>query len=816
MAGEIVKLEPGPKLRHDAELWVSVGRSRSETHWVNKKMMWSRLIRKFQTPTRTPETFVDYMGLTKAEQDKIKDVGGFVGGTLRDGRRNGTSVTGRSMISFDLDTAPENFYEDFSMTALYASACYSTHKHQPKKPRLRLLIPLSRTVTAEEYEAVARMLAFEIGMDYFDPTTFQPYRLMFWPSVSDDGAFYSEYTDAPFLDPDTILKKYHNWHDVAEWPRAVGDKKDLQRQAKNQQDPTTKKGPVGAFCRAYDVPAAISEFLSDVYAPTSKDNRYTYTKGSTFGGVVVYGDGKFAYSNHATDPAGGMLCNAFDLVRIHKFGDEDEDAKPGTPAHNMPSYRAMVAFVQKDKKTLSLIDRERREEIDMDFGDDDSGQAEPATSQAEWKYPLERKPNSLEVVNSVRNCDLIFRQDSELQGIALNRLSGRIEILDGFRVPWKRKPGPWTDTDDAFLRTYLAKAYTEFKRNDVTDQLVILAEKHGFHPVKRYLETLPEWDGVPRAKTILIDYLGAEDSVYTREVTWKTLLAAVRRVYEPGVKFDTMLVISGDPGTGKSTLIGRLAGDWFSDSLTFEDMKDKTAAEKLQGYWILEIGEMKGMRKMDVESVKSFLSRREDIYRAAYARNTENHKRQCVIFGTVNDMNGYLKDLTGNRRFWPVDVSGVGVKKAWDMTEEERGQIWKEVWTSYTEFGDDSLILSPEAEAIAVMKQTAALESDDREGPVSNFLSMKLPENWNLMTTEERIDYIEDYDAGAASGVARDFVTIPEIWCECFRNRIDRLQRKDSFEIAGILKRLGWERLKSPKRTKNYGLQRAYLKPEKA
>ncbi len=222
--------------------------------------------------------------------------------------------------------------------------------------------------------------------------------------------------------------------------------------------------------------------------------------------------------------------------------------------------------------------------------------------------------------------------------------------MKGVPLPWERSGGPWRDSDDAQLVTYVATVYVEFSQQTIMDQKTITVARHAFHPVKEYLEGLEPWDGVPRVDTLLIDYLGAEDTVYTREATAKILTAAVRRIYEPGCKFDSMLVLSGPPNTGKSMLVARLGGSFFSDNLTFDDMKDKTAAEKLQGYWLLEVGEMKGMRKMDVDSIKAFISRQEDIYRAAYGHNTERHPRQCVIFGTVNDLFGYLKDVTGNRR----------------------------------------------------------------------------------------------------------------------------------------------------------------------
>ena len=804
MDGKITSIEPGEKLKHDGKLWISTGKNRFDLKWKNRQTSWSRIVTRLRDPVRTPETYAEYTSYTKADQDRIKDIGGFVGGTLKDGKRGGHTVTGRTILSFDLDFAPEGFYQDYTLLAGYASACYSTHKHRPKAPRYRLLVPLSRTVTADEYEAVARMIASDIGMDYFDPTTFQPSRLMYWPSCSQDGEYFFDYLDAPFLDPDTILARYPDWKDASQWPTSDKEAKSRKALAAKQADPTQKPGVVGAFCRTYDVPAAIAAFLSDVYAPTEKSDRYTYTAGSTAAGLVIYNGGAFAYSNHGTDPAGGQLCNAFDLVRIHRFGAEDQEVAGNTPMNRLPSYKSMMDFAGKDKGVRMLLDKERHDQAAADFSDDPDPDA--------WRTSLERKGAKGDILKNVLNCERIFKNDPALSGLALNLLTNTIEVRAP--VPWERRPGPWTDTDDAQLYTYIGKNFAEFPRVYVADQLMIASSSRAFHPIKDYLESLPPWDGEPRVDTLFIDYLGAEDNVFTREATARILTAAVRRIYEPGCKFDTMLVLSGPPGTGKSTMIDRLGGDWFSDNLTFEDMKDKSAAEKVQGYWLLEISEMKGMRKMDVESIKAFISRQEDIYRPAYARNTERHPRQCVIFGTVNDISGYLKDVTGNRRFWPIEITGRSEKHPWDFTATDRDAIWAEVLFRYKSLGERSLILSPEAEKIAIEKQTEALESDDREGMVEEYLETLLPDTWDMLNLGQRLEFLDGelsvLGDPVTGTVKRTEVTNLEIWCECFREPGKRIQAKDSYQIGAILKRLGWERTGERQYVPIYGRQRTY------
>lgn len=819
---KVIEMPSSIQIEHDDKLWIATGRSRYDKKWKNKQLAWSSLLGRLSRPATTPETFAEYMKMSKDEQDNTKDVGGFVGGTLEGGKRSNKTVKDRSILSFDLDFAPVDFYSDIKLDGAYASACYSTHKYQPEKPRLRLLIPLSRSVSPDEYEAVARMLASDIGMDYMDPSTFQPSRLMYWPSHAEDAPYFFDYVDAPFLDPDDILKRYPggSWHDASLWPTSKLEVEKHHKIADKQADPTAKSGIVGAFCRAYTVPEAIDAFLSDIYAPTDHEDRYTYIPGSTTAGLVIYDDGKFAFSNHGTDPAGGQECNAWDLVRIHLFGSEDDSVRSDISPTKRPSYKKMEEFAFNDDKTSGVYYQEHKSVTAADFDDDDDDTKAEKEKIHEKIWKMLAKGRAGVVVKSVDNCSLIFREDPALQGIKHDLLADDIKTDPNIPVPWDREPGPWRDLDDSQLYTYIAQTYqVEFARQYVLDQLGLKANAGRYHPIKQYLEALPAWDGQPRAETLLIDYLGAEDNVYTREATEKILLAAVRRIYEPGCKFDNMLVISGPPGTGKSTLISKLAGEWFSDNLTFDDMKDKTAAEKLQGYWIMEIGELKGMRKMDVESIKAFISRQEDIYRSAYGRHIGVHPRQCVIFGTVNNVDGYLKDISGNRRFWPVEITGKGEKKPWDLTEEDRGQIWAEIFYLYKEKHERSLLLSPAAEKIAQEKQVEALESDEREGLVDDFLTKKVPKDWENMGHEARIAWLDGGEDALMALPAQDDATeertqisVIEIWCECFRSPITRITRRDSYDIAAMLMRLGWERTGRRRRISDYGLQRVFVR----
>lgn len=782
---------------------ISIANSRTSKYWKATDMSWNEFLDRVKNTIRTAETIEEYKKLSKVKQDEIKDVGGFVGGKLKDGKRKNGYVEYRTMLTLDMDYAESELWEQITLFYDFTCCIYSTHKHTSEKPRLRLIIPLSRNVTADEYMAIGRMIASDIGIEQFDDTTYEPTRLMYWPSTSSDGDFVFEKQDGILLDPDKILSRYKDWHDSSKWPVSSRQTSIVKHSMTKQSDPLEKEGLIGVFCRTYTIGEAIDNFLSDIYSPSLLEGRYDYIPADSTAGVLVYED-KFAFSHHATDPACSKLCNAFDLVRIHKFGELDGKLDEDISPSKLPSFKAMQEFCIADENVKKHLAKERMEQVNTEF----------TTKDENWQEKLSLN-RSGQIKDNLQNLVLIMQNDENLEGIAYNQHRDGIDVKGN--LPWKQVKNGWNDSDMSALKVYFDRAYGIWSPTKLKEALIAVAAEKAYHPIKEYLNSLPNWDGVKRLDDLLIDYLGAEDNEYSKAVIRKTIVAAVARIYEPGTKFDSVLILNGPQGIGKSTFFAKLAISWFSDSLTITDMRDKAAAEKLQGYWLLELGELAGIRKTDVETVKSFVSRTDDKYRASYGVNVESHPRQCVIVGSTNSESGFLRDITGNRRFWPVRVSGDSAKKAWQLNDVD--QIWAEALSVYKQ-GEDLFLKGNEAQ-IATSEQANAMETDDREGLVREYLEKSLPNNWGSMDLYERRNFLNggEFDKAEAGTVKRNLVCPMEIWCECFGKDSANLKKSDSYEITAIMARIeNWKPYDGTKsgttRFQIYNKQRAFMRVE--
>lgn len=802
-------------LQHDGRLVISVGRRRWTKVWKPREIRWSELLKKLGTTRRTKETQAQYLQMTKDEQDAIKDIGGFVGGSLKGGSRTAACAGMRQLVTLDADYADAALWDTavqcYEGTAL---SCYSTHKHTPKKPRLRLLFPLSRPVTPDEYQAISRKIADHLGIDMFDDTTYQPQRLMYWPSTSADGEFFFRFQDGKWLDADAVLAEYDDWQDQTSWPVSSRRTAALQRGLREQEDPLEKEGIVGSFCRAYSISEVIDAYLADVYEPCEgHDDRYTYKPGSSTGGAVVYGD-KWLYSHHATDPSSMILCNAFDLVRIHLYGELDEGHASKDPT-KLPSWKKMLALCGKDEAVRKQQVRDRMQAVQDEFsdlGDDDTQDEE----DLDWAGKLELTRNN--VVKATRaNIRIILNNDSRIRGtFGWDEFSQRIAILKPpcWRQSDDRRPY-WGDADDSELRYLLETRYGIDSKQKIEDETLNAAMRHRFHDVRNYLHALT-WDGVPRMDTLFIDYLGAMDTPYVRTVTRKMLIAAVGRVEKPGLKFDNMVVLEGPQGIGKSYIFKKLGRKWFSDSLT--TVQGKEAFEQLRGSWIIEMGELAALKKSEVEPIKQFISKQVDSYRVAYGRRISEFPRQCIFVGTTNEST-FLRDHTGNRRFWPIKVGlETPTKSLWAPgIDEAIDQIWAEAETAWTA-GEDVWI-GRDMEQAAAEVQKAHTEENPYVGMIAEFLDRDLPENWYQLDLQARREFLrgEGFEIEMGKRFKRSRVCPLEVWCEMLGGDLKHFSAYDRKEIREALSQLDdWELYRGGSFKLSfghfYGRQRAYVK----
>ena len=799
---------------NDRKIIISVGASRKSTNWQRQELTYSDFVEKLKMPVRSDETLEEYLKLPKSKQDELKDVGGFVGGALHGTRRKAQNVVSRDLVTLDFDNIATGETENVIkkvMTLGCGYAIYSTRKHAAYKPRLRIILPLDKSCSADEYEPIARYVAKQIGIEMADPTTFEASRLMYWPSCSSDSEYVFRSEDKPLLSKDGVLATYRDWRDITAWPQVPGVDVGHRREITRQQDPMTKAGLIGAFCRTYDIYSAMDAFIPEAYDATGDPDRFTYLGGSTTGGAVVYDDGRFLYSHHATDPCSGELVNAWDLVRLHKFSHLDDDAAEGTPVVTLPSTSAMKELARTDAKVAALLNAERKEEAQSFF--DTIGQTDetpaPEITDERWKKHLSLDGRGA-YEKTIANITLILNHDPNFKDkIFFDEFANRGMV--SLPLPWEDGEGVriWSDMDDAQLSLRLEKEYGITGRDKIENALKVVAFNNRCNAVKDYIMSL-QWDGKERIATLLHDYLGAEANLYTAEVMKKALVAAIARAFSnKGVKYDTMIVFSGPQGIGKSTFLSKLGREWFSDSLyTFEG---KDAAELIQGTLINEIGELSAMTKSESEVVKQFLSKTHDIYREAYGRRTNKYPRRCIFFGSTNS-ESFLKDATGSRRFWPVRVGELPkTKDIFRDLDDEIDQIWAEAYLSF--LLGESLILSEEAQDFAEAMQDLYRDVDPKEGMILEFLEKKIPKNWYTMEPRDQRAFL--FGAFHAEEeielVERDRVCVAEIWQVCFGGDIRYLKRRDSNEIANIMVGLkGWKRMKNPRAFGAYGKQRGF------
>ena len=449
----------------------------------------------------------------------------------------------------------------------------------------------------------------------------------------------------------------------------------------------------------------------------------------------------------------------------------------------------------------------------------------------DWTVMLEKKKDG-RLYQTMRNAELIFDNDPELAGlVGENIFSGRIELRK--TPPWKRrmvssvvrdtnKVGPlwhhiipepeWRNSDNGELYAYLSRKYGLDKTSVIDMSLRNIASRNGFHEVRDYFSGL-KWDGVNRIDTLVPDYFGVADKPFIRIAVRKTLVAAVARVFEPGCQFDaTLSFYSSQQGAGKSMFWKNLAGQWYSELVI--DIGSKDALMIMEGTLIIELAELTALRASSVEKIKAIITRKDDRYRKPYEKLVESHPRQCIFVATTNQAN-FLKDCTGNRRFWPIDVTQIKPpkKSIWNDLPSEADQIWAEAKKLYDD--GEQLFLDPEMSKAAEEAAKAFMEYDPLLDAIEEYLARRLPANWSDMTPQEHREWLaNDKNVGT---VRRTEVCLKEIIFEALSEIVgENPSKKTLNRISEIIcsisydDGLRWHKPESQRRYKYFGKQRVY------
>ncbi|WAX17508.1 hypothetical protein PM116P4_00041 [Parabacteroides phage PM116P4] len=716
--------------------------------WKPKEYTWDEFVAKLSVPVITSETYKEFMSKSKADQSKIKDRGAFVGGELSGGNRNAKNLLSRSVLTLDIDFGNLQFPETFAKATGFACVIHGTHKHSENTPRYRVIAPLSREVNRDEYEALARKVAEVTDIELYDKTTFQYERCMFYPTVSSDVEyFFVEYLGEP-LDVDHWLGMYEDWTDVTSWARHEDEAKAVRTCVTEVEMPELKSGLIGEFCRAYTIEEGIETFLSDVYKPSEDTaDRYTYLAGESANGLQVF-DHSRAFSYQQSDKiSDGRAYNIYDLVRVHKFGYLDKDGEVKR------SKEAMEELINDDPKVKANRGKEftlkamkvggmTQEQIkEIKAGVDVIIDVEKLTLDN-----LQRAKNGTCFPTS-QNLAIIFTCDPVvgLGAIRENTFTHNFEFAPNRLPSWTDGTLAIDDVDMQHIRNYIDRVYGIANPKKIDDQLAVAARANGYHPVQEYLREL-KWDGKPRVETALIEYLGADDNIYTREATRVMLVGAVKRIMQPGCKFDTAMILVGSQGVGKTHFISSLAHNpkWFSNSLT--ELGSTRSQEAIQGLWLIELAELSAVKKSDTNDVKNFLTRENDQFRGAYKSKVAYYPRQCVFFGSTNEVD-FLTDRTGSRRFFPIHVKNIGRTADLYTSEFEVefvDQLWAEAFYMYQH--KVSTLLSQEAEDKANEVRKSYVPVSTYEDDILKYVDMDIPTCWyDDMNSYARREYFEAY-----------------------------------------------------------------------
>jgi putative DNA primase/helicase len=845
---------------------------------VNVEWTWAQFLARLGQPHKSKLTYKAYKDLDTRKQAREKSKGGyFVGAQFRNGIRRTTNIERRVLITFDLDAPTPELVRKLKagITGLCDNgpieyAMYSTFSHTEKSPKYRVVVPLSESISNDRFAAVARITGqlMDPEMLCIDRVSFTDAQFMYWPAHLADVTPELIHHKGKLLDPDAVLNGYgEDWKDFAKLPKSPKEG-DLRQSGEKVQDPTLKQNIVGAWCRNFTIHDVISEFLSDVYEPsqvnaiTGEIERYTYKPGTGVNGAIYYPDGHL-YSQHGSDPVSNRNVNAWDLYQAHEYGHLDMDTPNSVPMVERPSYKKMVEFANTIKavrddllKTRYPIDPETAGDAfevdddaigavpppaDMAPGEDDDNIKVDDTSDDDWQAALDVTSEGI-VKSTLPNIVLILSHAFPLKGVfGYNEFTDDEVLLKQLSsVPLKLKvsgpthanPTPRVSTQAKVAARMILEAKREtgtpgwglkVSDRDLDAAITKVCADNRVHPIKDYLRSV-KWDGVKRCDQLWIKACHTPDTPYYREAARIWLTAAVARIYQPGCKFDSAVIIEGMQGTMKSTLLSTLGGWRWTTQMEGHFDSIPKFVEATKGFWIVELPELGGFGRAEVNSIKATMSRTVDTCRLAYKKDVMDYKRQGVMAGTTND-GEYFRDTTGNRRFWPIPCGPGPIDIEW--VKRNRDQIWAEAAHEYREMvkrshnmehlplflqGDDVI-----AEAKAFQDSRLIFDgSADVGGQIEAWLDTEVPYELSKCgaASDAGADVTSKYDPDIDPGFKRNMTCAREIWLMAL-NRDEKSYNASVAQsvVSRAMKHLpGWRVAKNPQHCGIYGKQRVYVR----
>jgi putative DNA primase/helicase len=747
---------------------IATAPNRDSRHWRADDITWAELLSWVDDPADVKSSGNYFLG--ELRPTTVTHPGSDA--TCTDLHRRKVAVVSRSAITLDVDHPNRDFADHVEMLFPYAALLHTTFSSTPDDLRYRLVVQVDRDMAPDEYVAVAKAIMQQLGTEQFDPSTSEPERYMFRPAAQHREWFYASVIDGPPVPVDEMLADFEEDLSTKEYPRT------------KKRDPFDMEGTVGAFNRAYADFQLLIEKYDLPYAESGAD-RWQLNGTRSVAGMGLVAPG-LVYSHHVTDPAYGQTCTAFDLVRLHLFSDLDEGVT--APINKLPSTLAMMDLAARDARVIAEL-------VGVDFDE-----AEEEASDQDWRVQLRRNARSGHVLDTMFNWDLICEHERVFRGLYYNELTMTVESNED--LPWRAlsQGGIAFDaTDRANLAHYLERAHGLRPSRAILDELInTTAHRRFVNPVCDYLDGLV-WDGVSRIETALP---GVRPTPYTRLVARKSLVAAVARAFNPGVKWDHTLVLYGDEGLGKSFWIEKMSRGY---SASLGRINDKDTLITMQRSWIMVSDEGHSLRKNDHDAQKEFLTRTEDVFRMPYERESLVHKRHCVIWSTTNDET-FLRRQEGNRRFLIVHCED---KVDFDaLTDAYINQVWAEAVHLYR--NNEVLFLDDTESEVAREARERFVEEDALGGMIHEFLETLVPEDWYQMGSEERVQWIADVRTGlVAEGTMQQTHTCSaQIWVEMMGRRFGDHKRIDLLEISNVLKKLpGWTTLPDKQRFRGYGPQ---------